>query len=67
MTAVQMVVMGRILKDLAALINTASSENEKKYLICGFDEQTKKCQNYDTDTDGNKIKFFNQDLMLNQK
>ncbi|WP_372998301.1 NACHT domain-containing protein [Sulfurimonas sp.] len=48
---------GEFLKDFVALFNT-NTENEK-YLILGFDEKTKICQNYFTDKNEEKLELFN--------
>jgi hypothetical protein len=39
-------IWGEFLKDFASLFNTYTETNDTKYLIIGFDETTKKCQNY---------------------
>ncbi|WP_406733852.1 hypothetical protein RJD39_06425 [Vibrio scophthalmi] len=45
---------GELQKDLVALLNTKTQENFK-YLIAGFDEQTKKCNDFNFDALGNEI------------
>ena len=40
------IIWGEFLKDFASLFNTYTETNDIKYLIIGFDEITKKCQNY---------------------
>ena len=40
---------GEFLKDFAALFNTYSKQKDAKYFIIGFNEDTKKCQNFNID------------------
>ncbi len=54
---------GEFLKDFAALFNTYSKQKDEKYFIIGFDEHTKKCQNFNIDQENKEIKIFN-DLQL---
>lgn len=39
-------VWGEFLKDFASLFNTYTETNDTKYLVIGYDEITKKCQDY---------------------
>lgn len=50
-------VWGEFLKDFASLFNTYTETNDTKYLIIGFDEETKKCQNYN-ENNGRVISVF---------
>ncbi|WP_318439781.1 NACHT domain-containing protein [Photobacterium leiognathi] len=45
---------GELQKDLVALLNTKTQENFK-YLIAGFDEKTKKCNDFNVDANGHEI------------
>lgn len=45
---------GELQKDLVALLNTKTQENFK-YLIAGYDEKTKKCNDFNIDASGNEI------------
>ena len=49
---------GEFLKDFVALFNTYSESMDKKYFVIGYDEVTKKRQNYNIDNNGNKLKIF---------
>lgn len=50
---------GEFLKDFSALFNTYTLSRDIKYFIIGFDEVTKKTQNYHIDQNGETIKVFN--------
>lgn len=45
---------GELQKDLVALMNTETQENFK-YLISGYDEKSKNCNNFNIDYSGNEI------------
>ncbi|GAB6192756.1 RNA-binding domain-containing protein [Desulfocastanea catecholica] len=51
---------GEFLKDFSALINTNSEVTSKKYLICGFDEKKRECQDYNIDINKEQISLFSK-------
>lgn len=58
-------VWGEFLKDFASLFNTYTDQNDTKYLIIGFDEIKKQCQNYN-DNNGKMLSVFN-DIVVFKK
>lgn len=58
---------GEFLKDFAALFNTYSENKDEKYFIIGFDENTKKCQNYNVDQQDNRLKIFDDIQKFKEK
>jgi hypothetical protein len=50
-------IWGEFLKDFASLFNTYTKTNDIKYLIIGFEEKTKKCQNYN-ENNGEILSIF---------
>ena len=51
---------GEFQKDLSGLFNTYPEQQDgKKYLIIGFDERSKKTQNFNIDKNGEKLSCFN--------
>lgn len=50
---------GELLKDFSALFNTNTGLHDKKYFIIGYDEKTKKVQQFNIDKKGEVLEIFN--------
>lgn len=50
---------GELLKDFAALFNTHTGLYDNKYFIIGYDEKTRKVQQFDIDKNEERLELFN--------